>query len=242
MGSIESETDVDALFGVKSRGFRPTKPPEIGGWVRFHKRQSLPEHDVPFFFGFTPCVSVGHSEVNGTVLDVNKAETKTPAIVIHRIGRGMTAWISSNLFESVGYLLAGGEATLQEDREMRMDEYGRIPGINSVMYKYGLVNIPLVNEYEAIIWNIICRYNQITGVPGVKKWLWPYGKSFAMFSSHDVDHFLQPPHLLLLRSLRDLLHLKIKKGLIQLLLSMLYLPGSMGYFYGRADLLKFIPT
>lgn len=66
----------------------------------------------------------------------------------------------------------------------KRDQYNRFPAEESIAYKEGFLDRPVVNEYLELLWTWIDSF----GLEITRKPLWPYGKDFAVCLTHDVDH------------------------------------------------------
>ena len=85
-----------------------------------------------------------------------------------------------DIIASSFFMLSRYEEIVSTER----DQYGRFPARESIAYKEGFVDRPVVNEYLELLWNWIDSF----GLGIMRKPLWPQGKDFAVCLTHDVDH------------------------------------------------------
>lgn len=192
LGELESQPD-DVLISYGK------EKPAAATWNHIHiyeseffgedylKRESLPAYPL-VRFGDLPIIYQGdRSEpvVKSITADCRTIET---AIDI----------ITSSFFMLTRY-----EEVLLDKK----DNYGRFPARESLAYKEGFLDRPIVNEYIELLWSWIK-----TLVPHLnRKPLWPQSKRFTICITHDVDRlkkYSSPPVLavggLLLRQRKPL--------------------------------------
>lgn len=80
----------------------------------------------------------------------------------------------SDLFAAIFFMLSRWEEACIED----LDEHSRVSAKQSVAYKYGFLNRPIVNEYAEFILNILK-----SRIPNLE---WS-NKDFSFIATHDVD-------------------------------------------------------
>ncbi|MCS4483044.1 hypothetical protein JQ038_13130 [Clostridium botulinum] len=101
-------------------------------------------------------------------------------------------------------MIARYEEVLLWDR-VDKDLYGRFPSSESLAYKEGFLDIPIVNEYIEWLWNWIDSFN----LGYTRKNIW--GKyDFAACLTHDVD----TPFKYIYSLKNDIKNLKIKKTVL----------------------------
>lgn len=97
--------------------------------------------------------------------------------------------ISIDIFGSAFFMLTRYEELVQSKR----DEWGRFSAYDSLAYKAGFLERPLINEYIELLWLVIHK-------------LWPHlqrkNRNFAIIPTHDVD----VPFELAFLSIYQLLH------------------------------------
>lgn len=90
-----------------------------------------------------------------------------------------------DIISSSFFMLARYEEVLVDKK----DEHGRFPARESLAYKEGFLNRPVVNEYIELLWSWIQFLNLELG----RKPPWPEGKRFAICLTHDVDRLRKYP-------------------------------------------------
>ena len=84
-----------------------------------------------------------------------------------------------DIFASSFFMLTRWEEYVSRIR----DEHKRFPHTESIAYKYGIMDRPVVNEYVEMLWSILLR----AGYNGVRK-----TRSFNLVLTHDIDHLDYP--------------------------------------------------
>jgi hypothetical protein len=85
-----------------------------------------------------------------------------------------------DILKSAFYLLSG----YQEHRAFHPDEYGRFPWKESIQYRLGFTEKPVVNDYFGIILDALEQYSGANGIPFERvRREHPF-----LFLSHDVDN------------------------------------------------------
>ncbi|NFG55203.1 hypothetical protein FC791_09135 [Clostridium botulinum] len=109
-----------------------------------------------------------------------------------------------DIIQSSFFMIARYEEVLLWDR-VDKDLYGRFPSSESLAYKEGFLDIPIVNEYIEWLWNWIDSFN----LGYTRKNIW--GKyDFAACLTHDVD----TPFKYIYSLKNDIKNLKIKKTVL----------------------------
>lgn len=84
-----------------------------------------------------------------------------------------------DLFGSVFFMLTRWEEMVHQVR----DSHDRFPGRESLAFRRGFLNRPVVNEYVEMLWNMMVRL----GYRGERK-----SRAFSLVLTHDVDHLDYP--------------------------------------------------
>lgn len=126
-------------------------------------------------------------------LPLKRTQEGTPIIYLGDASAQVWVKRSKNVLEtnmdiiaSSFFMLSGYEEILSASR----DKHGRFPSTDSLAYREGFLNIPIVNEYAEMLWD----WMQGFGLGLTRKPLWD-GRDFAVCVTHDVDsikkyHFL----------------------------------------------------
>lgn len=81
-----------------------------------------------------------------------------------------------DIFASVFFMLTRWEEYVVDEK----DAHGRFIGKNSLAFKNGFLNRPVVNEYCELLWKML----SYLGYSGKRK-----ERSFSIIPTHDIDHF-----------------------------------------------------
>jgi len=126
--------------------------------------------------------------------------------------------ISKNKIETNLDIIASAFFMLSRYEEVvlnKKDKFGRFPATESLAYKEGFLDRPIVNEYIELLWSWIDSFN----LGFERKPLWPQGKKFAACLTHDVDRVTKTKGMrnrtILVRSI--LRNERIKKSVKKLL-------------------------
>jgi hypothetical protein len=84
-----------------------------------------------------------------------------------------------DIFASSFFMLTRWEEYVTNVR----DVHSRFPGTESIAYKHGFLDRPIVNEYAEMLWKMLMRL----GYSGDRKL-----RSFELFLTHDIDHLDYP--------------------------------------------------
>ncbi|WP_434290100.1 polysaccharide deacetylase family protein [Clostridium botulinum] len=118
------------------------------------------------------------------------------------INNGNNIITNIDIVQSIFFMLTRYEEVLLWD-EVEKDIYGRFPAKESLAYKEGFLNLPIVNEYIEWLWQWIDSFN----LGDKRRNLW--GKyDFAACLTHDVDM----PFKYIYPLKKDIQNLKVKKA------------------------------
>jgi len=98
---------------------------------------------------------------------------------IEDAGSGKTIITSgTDIFAASFFMLTRWEEKVSESR----DQFGRFSARESVAYKYGFLDRPIVNEYADFLWNLLNH----AGIEQPRK-----ARKFSAYVTHDVDYVLK---------------------------------------------------
>lgn len=181
-GHVSQELTNDIKCRVA--GTKGENPPRISGILKVSKMDP-----VPIFYEFPILEFLGHKHLR--IGEIESEHGEYVSVLIGERNNRPWAIISPQIFRSAAYLLSGSEATLPQEAQKAlglMDDYGRISGDKSEIYKKGFLETPIVNTYERLLFRILMRFSAIMDVPLVHKWFHPRNCDMVMCLTHDVDH------------------------------------------------------
>ena len=155
----------------------------------------------------------------GDIPIIYRGKENLPEHVISNINSDCrTIETDIDIIASSFFMLSRYEEVLLDKR----DEHDRFPAKESLAYREGFLNRPIVNEYIELLWSWIQALNpELRGKP-----LWPENKQFAVCLTHDVDRlrkYCLPPIItigeLLLRQRKPISALRLTWDYIKVFLN-----------------------
>ena len=111
------------------------------------------------------------------------SDDNKPVIVLNKINNGFLINVGVDIIYSIFYIVSRQEEVGCKKR----DAHNRFPAEYSVIFKEGLLNVPLVNIQINLLYDLIVFGYKKMGLPLLQKCYWPGGKEFAACLTHDVD-------------------------------------------------------
>lgn len=130
-------------------------------------------------------------------------------IQLDSFGRGDSIFIPIDIFGSCFFMLTRYEEMVVAVR----DSHDRFPGSESIAYKEGFLDRPIVNEYVEILWSCIQKL-----WPGLQR----KTRQFAVVPSHDVDNPFLYTNISMSRMIKKTISAIRKEGNLDTSLKQMY--------------------
>jgi len=187
-------------IGIVFKEEKMVQPPSFCGIV-----EKANGTKAPFYFSF----KVIRIENNSMQIfgKINSERKEYPGIVIRNTDERIKTFILLNLLQSVTYLFCGAEESSSLPREF-FDEYGRINDTKIKDLRKEFMEIPIIEVYQEILFEILQYISRKYNMVIVQKWFHPFNHKITLCLTHDVCGIWHKSFIFVIKNFMKKLDLK----------------------------------